>query len=303
NYLDTPYSNQKFWVARAARILPVYWLALAVDLPTAILSASKRGIHFFPGCFAAPLLLQSWIPSSSLLWNPPGWSLSTEAFFYLAFPFLAPQLAALFRKYPLPTLVLLWLAGAVPSIAYAFLHPEGAINQWSMTFWISVVKFNPLVRLPEFGLGVCLGTAYLDGWRVPRPRICLAVCCLATIGLAVILHPMPYPSLHDGLLAPIFGLMILAIASIKSSSTGSILDLLGEASYSLYILMTPTAAAVHAFFIFIHANPISTAASIVTAVVGISISILSLKLAEIPARSWVRNRLSFAPRREVFAGS
>jgi len=79
-----PISKKKYWVARFARIYPVYLLALliivAAKYKTLADDWATLPLHLF--------LLQSWIPGYPITLNTPGWSLSVEAFFYLCFPFL-----------------------------------------------------------------------------------------------------------------------------------------------------------------------------------------------------------------------
>ena len=58
----------------------------AKDAPAT--AAAKIAVTAF-GNFA---MLHAWAPVLSGPWNTPGWSLSAEAFFYLAFPLLAPPL-------------------------------------------------------------------------------------------------------------------------------------------------------------------------------------------------------------------
>jgi len=50
------------------------------------------------------------------------------------------------------------------SLGYVFLHPDGAdkINSGEITlFWKNVLSFNPLVRLPEFVVGMLAGRLFL----------------------------------------------------------------------------------------------------------------------------------------------
>jgi Predicted acyltransferases len=239
NYLEKEYAARQFWNARAARIVPIYWLSLLVALPWTLHEAAKGKVALSADFLAVPAFLQSWIPSTTLVWNPPAWSVSTEVFFYLMFPLVAAPLAGAFRKRPVLCLIGLWILAAAPSMLYAVLRPEGPVDTESRVFWLSVIKFNPLVRLPEFLLGICVGTAFMDGWRIPRPRLATPV-CLAAMGLtAAVLSGYSYPLLHNGLCAPLAALLILALASTENWLDWAPLMLLGEASYSLYLFSNP----------------------------------------------------------------
>src|SRR5690348_11195801 len=83
-----------FWVARFARIYPAYLAAFCVAaIPIALVHCPARK------CAVAGVssiaLVQAWIPQVANVWNPPGWSLSAEAFFYAAFPLFAVPLVTL----------------------------------------------------------------------------------------------------------------------------------------------------------------------------------------------------------------
>src|SRR5271155_2672880 len=51
NYLPRRFSVHDFWLARIARILPAYLVALAVVLPFTIRACHKTGTSFFPRAF------------------------------------------------------------------------------------------------------------------------------------------------------------------------------------------------------------------------------------------------------------
>src|SRR5262249_55110929 len=110
---------------------------------------------------------------------------------------------------------------------------------------VRVVKFNPLLRLPEFLVGIALGRLYLQ--RGPEARASggwLAPTALA--GLRVVLglgDRLPELLLHDGLLAPLFAVLVYGLACggglLGRLLAAPVLVRLGEASYALYILHVP----------------------------------------------------------------
>ncbi|HZC66404.1 MAG TPA: acyltransferase, partial [Candidatus Dormibacteraeota bacterium] len=151
---------REFWRARFARIYPAYVFSLVVTAPLflyAVFHARWLVIpwpvaHLKLGMFLQATLLHAWVPPATLMWNAVSWSLSVEAFFYLAFPYLVKR----FARLSLPGLVLLgvfaWFATIAITTAYTILNPDG-LPQTNLdtynAFWLGVVKFNPLVRLPE----------------------------------------------------------------------------------------------------------------------------------------------------------
>ncbi|HVE13571.1 MAG TPA: acyltransferase family protein, partial [Elusimicrobiota bacterium] len=123
-------------------------------------------------------------------------------------------------------------------------------NPWiDGSFWINVLKFNPLLRLPEFVLGVALGRLFLlrQGEAPPRRPDAAAGAAMAAILLLLAAgRRIPFPLLHDGLLDPLFAAAIFFLAfdrGVLARVLGQPAFLaLGDASYSLYILHAPISA-------------------------------------------------------------
>lgn len=145
----------RFAVARLARIVPVYIATMLMDLPR-LLSwrIAKSGLFagslFAGGQFVAQtFMLQAWVPYVGGL-NFPSWSVATECFFYLSFPFLLPYLSVPRRTSTLLTLIVAcWLL-----ILAAALIPKLFADQ--LPSWLeATIYHNPIVRLPEFAIGVC----------------------------------------------------------------------------------------------------------------------------------------------------
>lgn len=246
----------RFWVARIARVYPVYLLGLLVSLPFflhwvshrvavdgALIGATKGGVV----AGADLLLLQSWWSPIAAVWNFPSWSLSCEAVFYLLFPFAAVPLARLPRRRLALVAVGLYAALLVPPLLYLAVRPDGAVPATvdSGALWLTVLKFQPLLRLPEFLLGIVVGRLYMTR-ASDRPRRAAALSTGAALVLLLVLTDsahIPYPLLHNGLLAPLFALLIYGLAdgsgALARALGSSWLVLLGEASYALYILHIP----------------------------------------------------------------
>jgi peptidoglycan/LPS O-acetylase OafA/YrhL len=240
---------RKFWRARFARIYPLYFLGFLMDAPrvigfflasaTSLMSAlSKVGI----AGLAYLTLLQSWHPRVTNTWNTPGWSLSTEAFFYAVFP----ALLALTRRWPLRSLLgVVTVIWALPILAYSVVARSHLIDLGHpnlLTFWRS---FPPL-RLPEFALGVATGRLLLSG-RLPAHPTWLfllgALALLLVLLLPVCSSVLPAVVVEMTLAAPLFAVAIFSVASGALPTPrwlgGSTLVLLGRASYAVYILHQP----------------------------------------------------------------
>jgi peptidoglycan/LPS O-acetylase OafA/YrhL len=306
-------TRRDFWAARCARIYPVYLLAfLVATLPSAhsllshhasLLSTTMTGL-------AALTLTQAWVPASSDAWNGPGWSLSAEAFFYLLFPLAALCIGRLGRYRLYLALAACWaLSLATPlACAHAVLTAGGG---WDMT-WLKFLKYNPLVRLPEFLLGVALGRLFASRMsatpagrmsRVARPARLSVVALLGSVCalsyVPTMLGPgsaLPYLLLHNGLVDPLFALLIYSLAS-GEGPLAALLSLpamvvLGEASYALYIVHVPLWDWMTYALSRLHMTPGFVTLSLLHLGVAIALSILTLRVVEQPARHALRQALA-----------
>lgn len=242
-------SRSGFWRARFARIYPLYFLGFVLDAPRAIsyflgAAASLAGGlgKIAVAASAYLLLIQSWYPRVSNAWNTPGWSLSTEAFFYAVFPWLL----ALSRRWSLSRFAALTLVlWAVPNMTYCVVHHAHVLDldrPVVYTLWRSL----PPLRLSEFMLGVVAGRAYLAG-RVARRMMPLRCAGVVAASLCVLLPfgqgLLPKAVLENSLAGPLFAIVILALATKAIPTprwlTSAPLPLLGRASYAVYIIHQP----------------------------------------------------------------
>ena len=95
---DGTATRRAFLASRVARIYPVYLLSLAVALPPLFWLIASKGLRMDWGWFTQLVamyagLVQAWDPRRACVLNCPAWSLSDEAFFYLAFLFILPVVA------------------------------------------------------------------------------------------------------------------------------------------------------------------------------------------------------------------
>ncbi|GAA1014670.1 acyltransferase family protein [Streptomyces thermogriseus] len=157
---------RSFWRRRYVKIVPNYLVAWALAM---LLIAA--GTAAWPA-FTTLFMLQSWIPDYDVNFsvNPPGWSLSTEAFFHLCFPVLfhwARRIPARRLKHWIAVTVL--AIAATPFTATA-LVPAGEVRMSNepdvsgLHLWFAYVF--PPARLLDFLLGILVARAVLLGrWR------------------------------------------------------------------------------------------------------------------------------------------
>jgi peptidoglycan/LPS O-acetylase OafA/YrhL len=233
----------RFWTARFTRLYPIYLLSLVFGLQTL---PTEYGVHshgmFWTGIVLTPVLLQGWIPEIATFWNTPAWTMSTEAFFCLLFPWLArwkrpERITALLAR-----LGGVWILGMIPGLLYMIYKPDGIAHpdRWSSGHWLQALKFTPMPHLASFVFGILLADLDEMVGRAGRLRLVLGIGGFAAILGILELGPMvPYPILHDSLLMPLFGCVILGLAGenlIAAFFGLRPLVFVGEASYCLYLL-------------------------------------------------------------------
>jgi peptidoglycan/LPS O-acetylase OafA/YrhL len=249
-------NKTRFWKARITRLYPVYLLSLLMSWrmvsaeygahawPVYWNNTALTGQHgmFWVGMALTPLLLQGWFPTLATFLNTPAWAMPAEAFMYTLFPWLAKvkRPATVWRN--LALLAGVWAVGMVPGLLYMVLQPDGIAHpdRWSYGYWLWVLKYTPLPHLASFVFGILL--VGLDALvpRSSRMRLLLGVFGFAGIFILLELGPMvPFVLLHDALLMPLFGCIVLGLAGenlLSAAFSFSPFVFLGEASYCLYIL-------------------------------------------------------------------
>lgn len=285
---DCEVEPMTFWRLRIARIVPAYFFSLLLALPalSAFLNETTRPMW---EKIVAPILvvsfLQSWWPTFAI-WNGPAWSLSVECFFYALFPCMARALSRLGR----PSLF---------SAAYALIIASASIRPDLLPPRFQ--NFFPLFHLPYFVFGMALGRQHLFGRSLPvgwhAAMFYLGVTTLTILfGLSWLL---PSWMKSGPVLVPSFALVILGGARPSRAMTllnFPILVLLGEASYSTYILHEP----LRIWLMMLGLN-ISLWFYLPTyAAVVVAISLISFKYVETPLRERIAFQRDYTRRKFGF---
>ena len=296
---------RSFWSARFSRLYPVYAfsLLLSVGMLAQEVHAHTR-LDFGLGVVLTPLLLQGWHPALTTFWNTPAWTMSTEAFFYLLFPWLITRRRPRQTRTMLLILVAVWLCALVLPGLYMYLNPDGDLHpdRYSVGIWMRALKFMPLQHLFSFLFGMTLG--FLNEKIRPESRKRLAVGILAFAALYLLLcvgDHLPYAMMHDGLLMPLFAGVVLCLAG--RNPIASFFGLLpfiaiGEASYCLYLLHFNLWTLLHDSH-FLEKSGLIVFDPWISYLLLIIAALLTKRLIERPGRNWIIRRLEPSPARGV----
>ncbi|MGW4158407.1 acyltransferase family protein [Streptomyces sp. NPDC004788] len=236
---DTP---ARFYRRRFARIWP---LLAVTTLVFAVLEKWWLGLPVSAADVVWTLTLtQAWSLDHFYSLNIVTWTLSVEAFFYLAFPLLH-RLLARRSSAQLGLLAALTVAATAATRAVA-------LGLGLPTEVARLVTSSPLSLTPMFVLGMCASLLVRRGHRPP----CGSGAALALTAASLLLgwlwlcHPdtvpgvTPGPGMLDALLMPSFALLITtaALHDVRADTTGGRsllrsrpLVKLGEWSFAFYI--------------------------------------------------------------------
>ena len=225
---------------RAGRILPLYYVALAAVIALMLWQGDvplnmKRQVAY------SVLLIQSYMPGYALTLNGPAWSISVEMLFYLLFPWLLWLMLRHLKVFAALWVVLFVTAQALHMHYFEQRHslPDAIVDP---------LFFGPYTHMSQFMTGMIGGYIYNKmrqrpqwPWYVPP--------VVAVITFTLIACRPDNISYHVGLIAPVFMLLIIAIAKVKAPIMNlPVLVFMGEISYGIYILQAPVYRGVDMFF-------------------------------------------------------
>jgi peptidoglycan/LPS O-acetylase OafA/YrhL len=283
--ISGPGDYRRFWEARFARIWPVYVVSLL--LTSAVHLAFPKPSYML----ATLLMLQAWNPFDHAMWaawNYVCWTLSVEALFYVCFPWYQQWLETLTSRMQLVILAgLLALAVFINSGVYILGYPSHGV--------LSGVPL-PLLRLPEFLVGVGLGNYYLASVSRKRPSLKrirsntqgVWTYPAALVTIALLCRPRG-PATSIVLIA--FAALVFGLASEKTLVSRILATKLmvfgGGISYSIYLLQAPVKDTVLSISDRLHIES-SSFRMLSMVVFLIALSAISFKVIEGPARHKLR---------------
>ncbi len=273
----------RYGVARIARVYPGYLISLVIVSPFIYRSLFAGGAGSSRrGALLADygLVLQGWTGSLGVGWNTPAWSLSCEFFFYLCFPVLL----MFFAKPTWPRIALAGALSIVLPVALVQLHVP---SSW-----------KPLYHTADFLVGIVASHLFdvLHNKRFTFKRIGIWLYGVAgSVGALMVAFPqcLRGSSLDlNSALRPV-NVAILVGLAIGGGLPARLLSsripkVLGQASYSMYILHVPLLWW-YSRYLWTNSRPASPAAAAALYIAGvIAISALAFELVEEPANRMIR---------------
>lgn len=241
----TGFSATSYLANRLARIGPAYYAALLLTIALMLSAPRTTSLAILLNL----TLLQAWFPPYPMSINFPAWSLSIEMSFYLSFPFLLGHAKKMAPVSFLGLAALLW--GGTQIVLALLLNGKFYAGFPSPSH--DLIYYFPLSHLCSFMLGIGGARLFLEKreqWRISAlPALAAFVFIIAFIALhrqfEDIISSLVGEKIEWGgsFYAPAFLALIISTSLSDNFLTRGLSlkfpVLLGEASYSLYILQAP----------------------------------------------------------------
>jgi peptidoglycan/LPS O-acetylase OafA/YrhL len=304
-YLDKgrPIVARSFYLARFARIYPLFILTVLADTPFAIMArVDAYGLKIAAArvatlISASVFMMQMWLPVLKIV-NIPSWSLSIESFFYLVFPLLGVMLYRLGRRAAIGLMLTMYLCSIVLSRHMNITYPDHPYGL-DLLSYTAVFSIGILVARWEF-----LRRKDSAGPISERLSWLVLFLCSATFLALVYVSPQ-IKDLHLNLgllLSPVFAALVWILASGRTVLHRLLsvewLVVLGEASYGLYLLHAPVLHCLQHYGLAgapIH-YPLYISLSV-------GLSVFSFYFIEVPSRQWIRKSFHFSNRESIEVSS
>lgn len=294
-------------VARFARVIPLYWLVLAIVV---IVWNSFGPAPTTLGLWWHISALQAWTGDEKLAfaYNSPGWSVGVELFLYAMFPLLLIITRYLTTTRRAVSLALCVVAAMVALVVLFHLTGHDSLSSADPASAHRWLYRSPLTRIGDFLLGICGAVIYArerDNDRLiksaPVAAAAVSVLILVLMAIPPLLNSAPS---YDLAYAVPGAVLILALALAPGQGIARVLGSrvfvsLGELSYAFYLIHVPVGGQVHS--LGVSGDGFTARGATVSTLCVLILIALSWFLNvyfERPARVFLRRRLSILEPRQ-----
>ncbi|MDQ3108993.1 MAG: acyltransferase [Bacteroidota bacterium] len=290
-YSQHEFSARKFFVARAGRILPLYYLGFFLSLFVMLVLQDIPA--WGSAILTQGLMIHAWFPGMSLTINYPAWSVSVEVFFYILFPLILVLSRKISMRNFIILAVILWLAGIGQNMLVQHLVYDPTSTKAG-----DFIMYFPPWHLNTFVSGIACGMIFLSlknkiQTKGPVPLLISLAGLSGVICILVTDNPLKH-LMHLGMLAPLYAMIVLGIALDKTIIARIMslrpMQFLGEISYGIYLLQFPVWAMIEYTTRSTDFVQESTFGFYVCLSTLLLVSALSYQYFEKPARFYIRRR-------------
>ena len=308
---------RQFTIARFARVYPLHFVTLLYCIGLKLVFIAAGGIETNPmeavsnNWAAIPshlLLLHSMNVNEWFTWNNASWSISTEWWMYMLFPFLVKPFLKL-RSVGRAMVVLACFAGyvfimfvIVPIVTVPASIPFVAVDPANLSINVSY-QYGFLRCLFGFVLGMMVYQYYVEG-TAKRLLANGYVILLLTLGLGLCLH-FAVPDVFSVVFFP----LILLSAAYGSQRMNAFfgtkpLQSIGDWSFSIYLVHQPLLYTIATLISYLNPpDPKAPAGPppsmdmltgwlfcLIFIAFTLLVSFLTYRFVEVPARKWINAR-------------
>jgi peptidoglycan/LPS O-acetylase OafA/YrhL len=239
----TMLAAQRFYLARIARILPVYLSTMLLMLAFMAACGGKYWTDVatpvrLAEVVAQTALVQSWIPADAVYLglNGQAWSVSAEMFFYALLPIVLWSATRMTRTARPPKILLAAVALWALTFGAELCHHGAASFYWFYVF--------PPIRLPDFTIGILLGITFLKRPAISRTGLRPTTCELLVVGgiiLATLVSPAFPASVRFSALSLPFSAALISVFARQGGAISRFFSApafvrLGEISFAFYLV-------------------------------------------------------------------
>lgn len=156
----------RFAIKRVSKLYPFHIAMMLFTVPFELMREDNNVVRFLLRATANVCLVQSWIPNDTYFWsfNWVAWYLSSYLFLLFLFPVLMKYIGRF--KYFIFDIILVFLIQVLTSGILNHILIDNHVCETFPLYWF--VYINPVFRLGDFIIGMCLGLFYIKNTHKER---------------------------------------------------------------------------------------------------------------------------------------